>query len=340
MGLKAIGEFGFIARIRRGCLVRPEGVILGIGDDAAAFRTDGRLVCLVTTDMLIERVHFLRAAMSGFDLGHKALAVNLSDIAAMGGTAREAFVSIAIPDDCTLAYLDALYDGMKALAERCAVNLLGGDTTRSLADLVINVTVTGQAPERELLRRDAARPGDVIFSTGCLGDSRAGLSLILKGLGPGGPEDEALLAAHRRPEPHLAEGRFLAAQPGVHAAIDVSDGLSSDLGHIVAASGTGARLEAERLPVSPALQAFTARLGIDTAEFALAGGEDYTLIVTADPARAGEIARGFREAFGRPLYAIGTITAAPGMTLVDLSGRSRPIRPTGWDHFKEDSHEG
>jgi thiamine-monophosphate kinase len=334
MGLKEIGEFGFIKRIGRGCLVRPEGVVRGIGDDAAAFRTDGRLVSLITTDMLIERVHFLRDAMTGYDLGHKSLAVNLSDIAAMGGTAREAFVSIAIPDDCGIDYLDDLFAGMKDLAAKVAVNILGGDTTRSRLDMAINVTVYGCVPEEQMLRRDAARPGDVIFSTGYLGDSRAGLNLILNAIPADCPEFEALLAAHRRPEPHLREGRFLAAQPGIHAAIDVSDGLSSDLGHIAEESGVGARLYAGRIPVSPELEVYGRRFEIPVVEFALAGGEDYTLLVTAAAGQAGEIARNFQAAFGRPLHALGEITAAPEIEMVETGGRTIPVLPTGWDHFK------
>jgi thiamine-monophosphate kinase len=169
MNLNDIGEFGFIRRIRRGCITRPEGVLQGIGDDAAAFRSDGRLVSLVTTDLLVERVHFLREAISGYDLGRKSLAVNLSDIAAMGGTAREAFVSIAVPDGCALAYLEDIFQGMKDLARDHAVNILGGDTTFSLSDLIINVAVYGVVAENEMLTRAAARPGDVVFCTGCLG---------------------------------------------------------------------------------------------------------------------------------------------------------------------------
>ncbi|MGE5257747.1 MAG: thiamine-phosphate kinase, partial [Hyphomicrobiales bacterium] len=146
MKLKEIGEFGFINRISRGCLIRPEGVIKGIGDDAAAFRTDSRLVSLLTTDLLVERVHFLREAISAYELGYKSLAVNLSDIAAMGGTAREAFVSIAIPDGYELDALEEIFRGMKDLGSRYAVNILGGDTTCSRADLIINVAVYGQVP--------------------------------------------------------------------------------------------------------------------------------------------------------------------------------------------------
>jgi thiamine-monophosphate kinase len=334
MTLRDLGEFGFIRRIRPGCIVRPEGVLRGIGDDAAAFRTDGRLVSLVTTDLLVERVHFLRHAISGRDLGHKSLAVNLSDIAAMGGTAREAFVSIAVPDGCALAYLEDIFQGMKDLARDHAVNILGGDTTFSLSDLIINVAVYGVVAENEMLTRAAARPGDVVFCTGCLGDSRAGLHLILEGAAADAPELQALLAAHRRPLPHLREGRLLAATPGVRAAIDVSDGLSSDLSHILEESRVGARVDAARLPISANLDFFCRRFGRSPLEYALSGGEDYTLLLTAAADRAGRVAAAFESAFGRPLYAIGEITDSQRMELVDDAGNTVPVAPSGWNHFK------
>jgi thiamine-monophosphate kinase len=173
MTLKEIGEFGFIKKISRGCLIRPDNIVKAIGDDAAAFKTDAGRLSLVTTDLLVERIHFLRDAISGFDLGYKSLAVNLSDIAAMGGTAREAFVSIAIPENCPLEYLEDIYRGMKDLAARYEVNILGGDTTRSKIDLILNVAVHGEVAEKEMLCRDAARVGDIVFSTGFLGDRTA-----------------------------------------------------------------------------------------------------------------------------------------------------------------------
>ena len=141
MKLDDIGEFGFIKKISRGCLIRPDNVIKSIGDDAAAFTVAPDQVSLITTDLLVERIHFIRNSISGSDLGYKSLAVNLSDIAAMGGIAREAFVSVAIPQDCPLEYMEAFYDGMKRLAARFDVNILGGDTTRSKEDLIINIVV-------------------------------------------------------------------------------------------------------------------------------------------------------------------------------------------------------
>lgn len=334
MRLKDIGEFGFIERIRRGCLIRPERVVRGIGDDAAAFRTDGRLLSLITTDLLVERVHFLREAISGRDLGYKSLAVNLSDIAAMGGRAREAFVSIAIPEDCELDYLDDIFRGMKALAARYAVNILGGDTTGSFTDLIINIAVYGDVPETEILRRDTARPGDAIFTTGCLGDSRAGLHLILDRTPADTPELESLRAAHLRPEPHLSEGRLLASIGGVRAAIDVSDGLSSDLAHILEESKVGARIRAEQLPISDSLRHYCRRFAKSPVEYALSGGEDYVLLITAAAERSADVAAAFATAFGRPLHAIGEITDSMAMELVGPDATTTPIAPSGWDHFK------
>ena len=339
MNLKEIGEFGFIKKISRGCLIRPDNIIKAIGDDAAAFMTEPDRLTLITTDLLVERIHFLRDAISGFDLGYKSLAVNLSDIAAMGGTAREAFVSIAIPDDCHLDYLEAIYSGIKDLAARFDVNVLGGDTTRSKVDLIINIVVQGTVLKEELLCRDAARPGDVIFSTGFLGDSKAGLHLILNEIDADNETLEALLKAHLVPEPHLREGRFLARRSGVNAAIDTSDGLSSDIAHIVEESRVGARLFADKIPVSQNLKDFCTRLDFRTLEFALSGGEDYTLLCTISPQSADKIAKAFQKEFKRPLFPIGEIIDQKKIELVYPDGKTKPITPTGWDHFKAKEDE-
>ena len=339
MKLKEIGEFGFIKKISRGCLIRPDNIIKAIGDDAAAFITEPDHLALITTDLLVERIHFLREAISGYDLGYKSLAVNLSDIAAMGGTAREAFVSIAIPDNCHLDYLEDTYNGIKDLAAKFDVNVLGGDTTRSTVDLIINIVVQGIVLKEELLCRDAAQPGDVIFSTGFLGDSKAGLHLILKQIDTNTETLAALLKSHLVPEPHLHEGRFLARHSGVNAAIDTSDGLSSDLGHIVEESGVGASLFADKIPISPNLKDFCARLDFEPLEFALSGGEDYTLLCTISPQNADNIAKAFQEEFNRPLFSIGEIIDQKKIELVYPDGKTKPITPTGWDHFKAKKDE-
>lgn len=337
MRLKEIGEFGFIRRISRGCLIRPQNILKAIGDDAAAFTTNSDEVVLVTTDLLVERIHFLRRATTGFDLGYKSLAVNLSDIAAMGGTAREAFVSIAIPEDCTIEYLDELYRGIKSLAAEFDVNLLGGDTTSSKIDLIINVTVVGSVPEDEILFRDTAQEGDIIFSTGSLGDSRAGLHLILHEIAADSRELKELVKAHVLPMPRLREGRFLASRGSVHAAIDVSDGLSSDLGHITRESSAGARLYHEKIPISENLAEFCRRFGFNPVEYALAGGEDYTLLCTISPDKAESTAQEYLSTFNQPLYPIGEITDSRKIELIDPDGQAREIAAAGWDHFRDHS---
>ncbi|NNL75152.1 MAG: thiamine-phosphate kinase [Desulfobacterales bacterium] len=334
MKLKDIGEFGFIEKIRQGCLFRPDNILRAIGDDAAAFYTDAGLVSLITTDLLVERVHFLRTATDGFNLGYKSLAVNLSDIAAMGGTAKEAFISIAIPEDCSIDFLEDLYRGIKDLAATFEVNILGGDTTSSVIDLIINIAVTGSVPKENLLLRDAAQPGDIIFSTGVLGDSRAGLHMILNNISTDSKKLKKLFQSHILPRPFLHEGRFLSSQNGVHAAIDVSDGLSSDIGHIAKESQVGVRLFADQIPVSENLIYFCRRFDFNPAEFAFAGGEDYTLLCTVSPDHADDVAEKYLKTFNSPLYPIGEVTNSGKLEIVDSSGRTKEFKPKGWDHFK------
>ncbi len=334
MNLSEIGEFGFIERIREGCLVRPAGVVKAIGDDAAAFHPDAGRAALVTTDLLVEGVHFLRHAASPFDLGQKALAVNLSDIAAMGGEAREAFVSLGVPGDAPAAFLEEMYRGMKRLAAEFNVNILGGDLTGSGRDLIINVVVHGSVPVEEMLCRDGAGNGDVICVTGCPGESRAGWHMIRNNIPGDAPEWRRLIRAHVAPRPHLAEGRFLAGVGGVTAAIDVSDGLVGDLGHILEQSRVGARLYDERLPISGDLRLFCERFELDPVEYALAGGEDYILLCTVSRDKADGVIRRHEKTFDRPLHPIGEITAGE-LERVLPDGRIRSLTPSGWDHFRD-----
>jgi thiamine-monophosphate kinase len=334
VNLRDIGEFGFIKRISQGCLIRPQNIIKAIGDDAAAFIPTPHEVMLVTTDLLVERIHFFRNTTSGFNLGYKALSVNLSDIAAMGGMAREAFISIGVPENCSVDFLEDLYNGMKRLAAEFGLNLLGGDTTRSKTDLIINISVLGSAFEKEILYRDTAQPGDIICSTGFLGDSRAGLHLITNDMESDSNEFKALRDAHIIPKPYLWEGRFLARQGGVHAMIDVSDGLSSDIAHIAEQSNVGIRLYSEKIPVSDHLEKFCARFDFDPVEYALAGGEDYTLLCTISPDKVDHIAANYLKRFRNPLYQIGEITDSGKMELVLWNSQIRSFTPSGWDHFK------
>jgi thiamine-monophosphate kinase len=253
MKLSDLGEFGFIDRIAPGCETgEGDHVIQGIGDDASVVRTpDGVLV--ITTDMLIERVHFVRGTIEPRQLGHRVLAVNLSDIAAMGATPRDAYISIAVPPDVLVEELEEFFAGLKKLAAATGVNLLGGDTTRSPNDLCINVVVAGFADEHHVMYRSGARQGDRILVTGTLGDSAGGLVAMQEQPRLDTSTRLHLVEAHLEPELYLEEARILAESGAVGAAIDLSDGLASDLGHVCRRSGVGAVVDGGAIPLSDQL---------------------------------------------------------------------------------------
>lgn len=329
-------EFGLIEKIKPGCLTRPEGVIKAIGDDAAVFKACYDGTVLLSTDMLVEGIHFLRPGILAFDLGYKSLAVGLSDLAAMGAVPREAFVSIAIPANCHQNYIQEFYEGLKSLAKEFGVNILGGDTSASLNDLIINISVVGSALPEEILYRDRAQAGDLIYTTGFLGDSRAGLYLSLEKITLTSKTLQALVEAHQRPRPHLAEGRFLALIQGTNAAMDISDGLSSDIRHIMESSRVGARIYSENLPISNNLQLFCRQFKFDPLQFCLAGGEDYTLLVTMEREKAADICRAYTHRFQRPLYYLGEVTQETGIKLISPQG-STTLPQAGWQHFKNET---
>lgn len=333
MNLKDIGEFGFIRRITPDCIYNPENVIRAIGDDAAVFAINKNECVVLTTDLLVERVHFIKEAMTGYQLGYKSLAVNLSDIAAMGAVPQHAFVSIGIPKETQIEYLDEIYRGMKELAKRYNVNILGGDTTSSKVDLIINVAVTGVAKKDTLLYRNTAKIGDIIFCTGFLGDSRAGLDFILKSEQPTNEYEKRLYDAHCMPRPHIEEGLFLARTGAVNACIDVSDGLSSDLMHIAEESDVGFTLDEEALPLSQDLLQYCNEHGYSATKYALAGGEDYILVCTINAKKADKVEKDFQKLFERPLHRIGTVTREKKYLLKTKTGNFVDVKPEGWDHF-------
>ncbi len=334
MKLDELGEFSFIDRITEGCLVGDRGrVVRGIGDDAAVVTVpDG--VLLVTTDLLIERVHFLRGTIGPRQLGYKALAVNLSDIAAMGGRPLDAYLSIAVPADVPVEELDAIYAGFKELARSIGVNLLGGDTTGSKQDLHLSVVVIGSARPEQVLYRSGARVGDRLLVTGTLGDSAGGLRLLLTGVSVPEGVSAPLLRAHFEPELYMEEARIFAASGRVHAAIDLSDGLLADLGHICRQSGVGAVLDMSAIPLSDPLRDLCRVTGQDPLELALAGGEDYRLLVAADPDAVPMLRREVTGATGRALHDVGEIVAGISLQLRRPDGSIEPTDLTGWDNFR------
>lgn len=336
MRIGEIGEFGLIARLREGCL-HAGGVVRGIGDDAAVLEfTPGTLV-LATCDMLVEGRHFLRGRMSPYQLGRKALAVNLSDIAAMAGTPRHALVSIGLPADLTVEYVEELYRGMKDLAAEAAVNIVGGDTVAAPV-LTLDLAVLGEVPPGRLVLRSGARPGDLLLVTGELGASAAGLELLLSPTAEV-PEEIArpLLTSHLEPRPRLAEGRLLGGL--ATAMIDISDGLASEVHHLCAESDVGAVIWADRIPIGRATREAARLLDRDPLEWALYGGEDYELLFAVPPERAGEAATGIGEAGGTAAVIGEFLPREEGVHLLDRCGRKTPLRPAGFDHFRREGGE-
>ncbi|OGP82646.1 MAG: thiamine-phosphate kinase [Deltaproteobacteria bacterium RBG_13_65_10] len=342
MKLSDLGEFGLIDRIAKLSGAADPRVICGIGDDCAVIEsgTPGK-VLLVTTDLLVEGIHFRRHTTTPRLLGRKALAANLSDVAAMGGSPHVFTVSLAVRPNMSVAWVESLYDGIEERADEAEVSLVGGDTAATSDTTVISVTLLGECPKAEVIYRHGARPGDSIYVTGAPGESAAGLAIVTAeamgnlqatALGDEEREDfDRLRLRHLDPEPRLQAGRMLASRHWATAMIDVSDGLAADLGRILERSGAGARVEAARLPISVPLRAACERLALDPLDLALGGGEDYELLFTAPP-DLGEEA--LSRSLGIPVSWIGVITEGLGdLRVVDPSGRERPLEARGFEHF-------
>lgn len=329
----SVGEFEFIETLKTDAICRPEGVVLGIGDDAAVLTPQAGKKAVISTDLLVEHVHFIFRSNTAYYLGCKSIAVNLSDMAAMGVEPREVFISLAKPEQVSVSDLQEIYRGMRDMAHAFKVNILGGDTTSSRHDLIINVAVYGEAAAHEIITRKGARPGDILLTTGYLGDARGGLMVLLDNNAARNDFEEYLFFKHINPQPQVNEGRFFAQSGLVVSMLDVSDGLSSDVRHLTEDAGYGAVIWAEALPLSPQLQAFAARKGLNPIEMALSGGDDYTLLLTCRPQNKDRLMREFAQTFNRPLYAIGEICAAQGFSLRQ-NGKETELKATGWDHFR------
>jgi thiamine-monophosphate kinase len=336
MSTTRASESGIVATIRRlAAMGSQTGVRLGIGDDCAVLApTPGRSL-VATTDLLLEDVHFRRRWAEPADIGWKALAVNLSDIASMGADPRWALVALACPETTECEEVEAFFGGMLALADAHEVAVVGGDTSASPGGWLVNVTLLGETSGVPL-RRSTARPGDIVAVTGPLGRSAAGLALLESPKAP--PEiAPAVLAGltetHLRPRPRVAEGRWLAAAGVVGAMMDLSDGLATDLDRLVGESGVGAQIEIERLPIDDATRRLADALGVDPVAWATGGGEDYELLLTCPAAAFERVAEGLAamSAGARPTP-IGEIVASPTVRYVDGGGRQVKVQ-RGFEHF-------
>lgn len=307
--------------------------IVGIGDDCAVIPGEQGAAWLVTTDALVEGVHFLKDQIPAKDLGYKTVAVNVSDITAMGGSPKYAFLSIALPKEMDGTWIEDVIQGLKEACEKWNILLLGGDTVGSKRDVFLNLTLVGSAIRERIKYRSQAEVGDLICVSGYLGDSGGGLkslqekTVITKDV-------EHLLRAHFRPEPNPKQGMWLAAQSGVHAMMDISDGLDCDLTRLVNSSQKGAIIETSKLPISAPLDRICVDYGWDTLELALTGGEDYCLLLTVSPDDFESIQHSFQNMFASPLFPIGQITPPLKKLIYHKHGEVIQMPYTNFDHFQ------
>ncbi|SHE72484.1 thiamine-phosphate kinase [Mariniphaga anaerophila] len=334
MELKEIGEFGFIERFAPEFKTLLSKNVMGIGDDCAILPMNENSDLLVTTDMLIEEIHFLRDKITPWQLGYKSVAVNLSDIAAMGGTPLGTFLSIAIPPGISVEYLDEFMNGYHAISDNYETPLYGGDTTRSVKHLAINVCAIGKCPKGEARLRRNAKTGDLICVTGNLGDSAGGLQSMLSQLKTS--EDiEYLLQRHHLPEPQMKAGQTLLGFSGVHAMLDISDGIASDLVHILKASKKSAHINLEKLPLSDPLKRVCELQNWSPEELASGGGEDYELLFTLAPEQLNDLQKAFSSRVGKPFYVIGEIENGEPVIQWYKNGQKVAFSKAGFNHFQE-----
>jgi thiamine-monophosphate kinase len=343
-----LGEHGLIDRIRGRLGAADPRLAVGIGDDAAVAVPERCALQVLTTDALVEGVHFDRRFSSLSDVGYKALAVNVSDVAAMGGSATLALLSLMLPSSTTVADVDALLDGFLDLAGELRVSLAGGNITRSPGPLVIDVTVSGHVRRRKLLRRGDGRAGQALYVTGSIGAAAAGLGwldaqfpvsssqLPASGRAPGAErrapsEIEECVARYRRPAPRARLGSILGRTGAASACMDLSDGLADAVTQIAEASGTGARIDAEALPIHSGARNWFASLGIDPVTASVAGGDDYELLFAVPKRIGGRLRTAISQGRGVPVTRIGELTSERAVVL-RRDGRDEPL-PRGFVHF-------
>lgn len=321
---RAVNENDLLAKIMRAFPATGKRVLgLALDDDVAVVSPRSGVETILTCDWMLEGSHFLRDRHPADAVGWKSLARAVSDIAATGGVARYFLLSLAIPEGLTGTWLQEFLQGLRRAASTMHCKLAGGDTTRR-DDILIGVTVIGEIAEKLAIRRSGAKPGDKLFVTGTLGEAELGFKMLRKQRGLARPKNAAL-RGHLYPEPRLAVGQWLAKKRLASAMMDLSDGLSSDLPRLCAASEVGARITAEHLPISPLTPPK------DALSLALHGGDDYELLFAVRPETARKIPREYR---GISLTQIGEITAEKKV-LVERTGKVSLLATSGWDPFRK-----
>ncbi len=316
----------------RTLLVSPKQarVLIGIGDDAAVWQPSRSHRSVMTTDAAVEGVHFSGDTMSLQDAGWRAMAANLSDIAAMGARPRLSVVALGIPPRAEQGDVLAFYRGLHAAADWANCAIAGGDLTRASSWFAVPAVI-GEVRPSHVKTRSGARSGDILAVTGTLGASRAGLDALTRRIALSGELRSEAVRAHRTPKPRLAEGRWLSASSHVHAMMDISDGLSSDLQRLCANSRCAVRVD--EVPAARSAVAVAQIIGKDPWEYALDGGEDFELLAAIQPRAFRHLAGRFAKRFGRPLYAIGSVQRGAGVTMRRDEGEV-PLPPHGWDHLR------
>lgn len=320
------GEHQLIAWLRGRMPAGGPDVVVGIGDDAAVLRAPRGELLVQTTDTLVDGVHVDSRLLTPHAIGRRAVAVNLSDLAAMGARPAWLLLSLVLPGTLPLAHFEALVDGVRDEADCWQTTVVGGNITRTAGPLVIDVAATGSVRPRRLLRRDTARAGDTLYVTGTIGGAAAGLGLLRGGRAA---STDDLASRYVAPTPRLREARALARERAARAAIDISDGLADAVRQLATASGLGARLDAAALPLDPALAAWADATVFDPLAAALAS-DDYELLVAVPPKSGGRL-RAARAGLATPLTMIGVLTREPDVVLV-RDGIATPL-PDGFEHF-------
>jgi thiamine-monophosphate kinase len=342
-----VGEVGLIGHIAEIVNQRidneslRDNLIIGIGDDTAVYKPTPGKTALLTTDSFIEGVHFDLTFTSFQHLGWKAIAANLSDIAAMGGTPRYAVIAISIPDKISLEMIEEFYQGAVAACKKYSCLIVGGDTTASIGNVAISVAMTGEADEQKILYRKGAQPGDLICVTGHLGASHAGLKILqrekkrfLESTNPAEFQPNLApfaiaLEKHLMPKPRFDISALLTSRVTTHCAIDISDGLASEIHRICTASNTGAKIYEHNLPLDSNTQQVAAEFSDPPTDYALYGGEEYELLFTMTDEEFKKL-----ESLTTDVTIVGRITQqSEGIELVRENGESEALPPAGWDHF-------
>lgn len=333
VSIASLGEHALIARLRQRVGPSPAHVQLGIGDDAAVVVPERGTVDVLTTDCLVEGVHFRRDWTAPHDIGHKALAVSLSDLAAMGATPRASLLSLALPDTMPVDEFDALLDGYVSLAIASGAALIGGNLTRSPGPVVIDVTALGSVRRRRVLQRGTALAGDELYVTGHVGAAAAGLAMLSAGVTRAAMNDAALacVARYERPDARLRCGTSVGRTGAASAAMDLSDGLAAAARGIAEASGLGVCLDVAALPVHDGARAWAAETGSDPSVLALTGGEDYELAFAVRPRQRRKFLAACRRSPGLPVTKVGRFTAEHGAWL-EHDGVRAPLS-AGFTHF-------